>query len=269
MRHTKYNLTTQDNLKLYVQEWSPEGAVKGSLMLVHGLGEHSGRYAHVAEALTSKGYSLTAFDLRGHGKSEGIRGHATSYPALMNDITQNINLVREHFPGSPIFLYGHSIGGNFVLYYCLTQKTDIKGAIVTAPALGTANPVPLVKLTLGKLLYNLLPSTQMDNGLDRSGLSRDPEVEKKYSSDPLVHPKVSARLALDTLNNGRFIIDHAHEFPIPLLMMQGSADRIVSLSLTSKITFKEWEGCYHELHNEPEKQEVLKFIADWLDQELK
>lgn len=278
MQHSEYNWTTPDNVKLYGQEWKPEGKQKAAIVMVHGLGEHSGRYEHVAEAFTQAGYSLTAFDLRGHGKSEGIRGHAPSYAAIMEDITHNVDLAKEHFPGMPVFLYGHSLGGNLTLYYCLTQNPQIKGAIVTSPGLATAAPVPPVKLALGKLMYNLMPAMQMDNGLLRSGLSRDPEVEKIYSNDPLVHPKISARLALDLINNGKFIIDHAAEFPIPLLLMQGTGDYIVNPPMTktfanaaplSKITFKEWDGYYHELHNEPEKAQVLKTITDWLDLELK
>ncbi|MBA3072399.1 MAG: lysophospholipase [Anaerolineae bacterium] len=278
MQHSEYNWTTPDNVKLYGQEWKPEGKQKAAIAMVHGLGEHSGRYEHVAEAFTQAGYSLTAFDLRGHGKSEGIRGHAPSYAAIMEDITHNVDLAKEHFPGMPVFLYGHSLGGNLTLYYCLTQNPQIKGAIVTSPGLATAEPVPPVKLALGKLMYNLMPAMQMDNGLLRSGLSRDPEVEKIYSNDPLVHPKISARLALDLINNGKFIIDHAAEFPIPLLLMQGTGDYIVNPPMTknfanaaplSKITFKEWDGYYHELHNEPEKAQVLKTITDWIDLELK
>jgi alpha-beta hydrolase superfamily lysophospholipase len=278
MQHSEYNWTTPDNVKLYGQEWKPEGKQKAAIVMVHGLGEHSGRYEHVAEAFTQAGYSLTAFDLRGHGKSEGIRGHAPSYAAIMEDITHNVDLAKEHFPGMPVFIYGHSLGGNLTLYYCLTQNPQIKGAIVTSPGLATAAPVPPVKLALGKMMYNLMPAMQMDNGLLRSGLSRDPEVEKKYSADPLVHPKISARLALDLINNGKFIIDHAAEFPIPLILMQGTGDYIVNPPMTktfanaaplSKITFKEWDGYYHELHNEPEKAQVLKTITDWLDLELK
>ncbi len=278
MQHSEYFWTSKDDLKLYGQEWKPDGKVKASIALVHGLGEHSDRYQHVAEAFVNAGLSLTAFDLRGHGKSEGVRGHAPSYDAIMSDISQNIDLVKEHFPESPVFIYGHSLGGNLSLYYCLTRNPQLQGAIITSPGLGSAAPLPAIKLALGKMLYHLMPATQMDNGLDRSGLSRDPEVEKKYSADPTVHPKISARLAMDLFANGQYIIDHAAEFPIPLLLMQGSADRLVSPQLTkafaqaaplSKITFKLWDGFYHELHNEPEKKEVLQTMIDWMTQELK
>ncbi len=277
MLHQDFSWQTKDGLKIFGQEWKPEGKVKAAIALVHGLGEHAGRYQHVAEYFTSKGHSITAFDLRGHGKSEGVRGHAVSYEALMEDISHNIELARQHFPGVPVFLYGHSLGGNLVLCYCLTQKPDIQGAIVTSPGLGTAEPVPAVKLFLGKLMYKLAPATQMENDLDRSGLSRDPEVEKIYSADPLVHGKISARWALDMLNNGQYILAHAGEFPVPLLLMVGSADRLISVPLVrklaldipvSKLTFKEWDGYYHELHNEPEKTDVLNTMTNWIATEI-
>ena len=278
MQHTEYYWTSSDNLKMYGQEWKPEGKQKAAVALIHGLGEHSGRYQHVAEALTKAGYSLTAFDLRGHGKSEGVRGHAISNASHFADIQKNIELTMEHFPGVPVFLYGHSLGGNLALIYCLTQKPDLKGAIVTSPGLGTTNPVPPLKLALGKMLYSILPATQMENGLDRSGLSRDPEVERKYSADPLVHSKISARMALDLFKNGDYIVAHAAEFPLPLLLMYGSGDYIVNPGLIkefaksaplSKLTFKEWEGFYHELHNEPEKEQVFNTMLNWMAVELK
>ena len=124
----------------------------------------------------------------------------------------------------------------------------------------------------------MVPAMQMDNGLDLSGLSRDPQVEKIYSIDPLVHSKISARWAMDMLNNGQYIIEHAGEFPIPLLLMVGSTDRIINVKLTeefahgvpiSKITFRKWDGFYHELHNEPEKAKVIEAMIDWLDLRLK
>jgi alpha-beta hydrolase superfamily lysophospholipase len=128
------------------------------------------------------------------------------------------------------------------------------------------------------MLYSILPATKMENGLDRSGLSRDPDVERKYSADPLVHSKISARMALDLFKNGDYIVGHAAEFPLPLLLMYGSGDYIINQRLIkefassaplSKLTFKEWEGFYHELHNEPEKEQVFSTILNWMAVELK
>jgi alpha-beta hydrolase superfamily lysophospholipase len=245
---------------------------------VHGLGEHIGRYEHVAVALTAAGYAVTGFDLRGHGKSDGIRGFSTSNDAMMEDIAQNIQNAKDHFTKVPTFLYGHSLGGNLVLFYALTRKPELKGVIATSPGLGTAQPLSPALLLLTKVLYRLAPSAKINNTLDVTGLARDPEVVSKYQADPLVHPFISPRLALDMFKNGDYCLEHAAEFPLPLLLMQGTADRLVSPSKTKafamaapldKITYKQWDGYYHELHNEPEKAEVLKTMIGWLDQELK
>ena len=277
MKQRDFSWTTADGLKLHATEWKPDGNVKAVLLLVHGLGEHIGRYQHVAEVLTSAGYALSGFDLRGHGKSEGVRGHSPSYAALMSDISKCIQITRENIPGLPVFLYGHSLGGNLVLKYALTMNSNPKGAIVTSPGLGTADPVPPIKLLMGKLLYSLAPAFQMNNGLDVTGLSRDPDVAQKYTTDPLVHPLISTRWALDMLNNGRYLVEHASELKLPLLLMQGTEDRVVSPELTKCfaqgapvdiIKYKEWDGYYHELHNEPEKQQVLNYMIDWLDKNI-
>ena len=278
MQQIEFSWKTKDGQNLYAKEWKPDGKVKAVIALVHGLGEHIGRYDHVAEAMGKAGYAMVGFDQRGHGKSDGIRGYEISYETIMDDISQNIQNAKDRYPGLPVFLYGHSLGGNLVLYYALTRKPELKGVIATSPGLATAQPLsPALKIAT-KVLYRLNPSMKIKNGLDLTGLSHDPEVAKKYLADPLVHPFISPRLALDMLNAGQYSIDHAGEFPLPLLLMQGTADRLVNPKKTkefalaaplSKITYKEWEGFYHEIHNEPEKEEIFKVMIGWLDQELK
>jgi alpha-beta hydrolase superfamily lysophospholipase len=277
MQQRDFSMKTRDGINLFAKQWRPDGKVKASIVLVHGLGEHIGRYEHVAEALTTAGYALTGSDLRGHGKSDGIRGYSTSNKAVMDDIEQTIKIAQADFPGVPTFLYGHSLGGNLVLYYSLTRKPEIQGVIATSPGLGVAKPLPPALLILTRMLYRLAPSVKINNTLDTAGLSRDPEVERKYLSDPLVHPFISPRLALDMFNNGDYCMEHAAEFPLPLLLMQGTGDRLVSPEKTrrfalaapmDKVTYKQWDGFYHELHNEPEKADILKVMVSWLDQEL-
>lgn len=278
MLQNEFSWKTPDGLNIYAKEWKPEGQVKASIALVHGLGEHIGRYDHVAEAFTQAGFGMVGFDLRGHGRSDGERGYTTSNAAVMGDISQNIQNAKEHFPGVPTFLYGHSLGGNLGLYFVLTQKADLKGAIITSPGLATAKPVPATLKIASKVLAVLAPKTKINNTLDVSGLSRDPSVAEKYMADPLVHPFISPRLAEDMFANGAYCLQHAAEFPIPLLLMQGTEDRLVNPGKTkefalaaplSKVTYKEWVGYYHELHNEPEKAEVFKTMVDWLNLELK
>lgn len=277
MQQRYFTIQTKDRLTLHAVEWKPEGQPKAALLLVHGIGEHTGRYQHVAQVLTDSGFSVTGFDLRGHGKSEGLRGHSPSYDAFMDDIRNGLSNVQKNFPGIPVFLYGHSLGGNLVLYYSVTQSKIPQGGIVTAPALGVTVPISPMKMAVGKAMYSILPTFQMKNGLDPDDLARDKNVGISYSEDSLVHTYTTARLGLDLLNSGSYIIEHASSIRMPVLLMQGTEDKLVSPNLTRKfadrapsglVTYKEWKGYYHELHNEPEKAEVLKVMTDWLKAHL-
>ncbi len=272
MRHVDLELRSPDGLRFYGQCWAPEAEPRAAVCLVHGLGEHTGRYAHVAQALAAEGFGLIGFDLRGHGKTPGTRGHAPSYDALMDDITQLLDEAAKRYPGRPQFLYGHSLGGNLVLNYGLRRKPQVKGVVATSPALRLPKAPPALQLALGKVMYGLVPSFTMANGLDRTGLSRDPEVVRRYNADPLVHDRISARLALDMLAAGEWAIEHAGEWTLPLLLVHGTADRITwhegtrafADQVKGDCTLKLWEGFYHETHNEPEKAQVLGLMIDWL-----
>ena len=138
MRHIDTNWTSADGLPLVGRCWEPAGEPRAVVCLVHGLGEHSGRYAHVAAALNDAGYAVLACDKRGHGRSGGKRGHTPSYEALMTDIDLLLAQAEQRFPGKPRFLYGHSLGGNEVLNYALRRKPDLAGVVATSPGLRTA-----------------------------------------------------------------------------------------------------------------------------------
>lgn len=277
MQQRFYKIRTNDGLTLHAVEWKPDFTPKAAIFLVHGIGEHTGRYQHVAEVFTNAGFVLTGFDLRGHGKSEGIRGHSPSYDAFMEDINIGLKNVRETYPGIPVFLYGHSLGGNLTLYYSVTQQSLPAGAIVTSPALGVTVPISPAKMLIGKIMYSVFPTFQMKNGLDPNDLARDTNVGTAYTADSLVHTYTTARLGLDLLNSGKYIIEHAANIQMPILLMQGTSDKLVSPELTKKfadhapakfVTYKEWKGYYHELHNEPEKADVLKVMIDWLNSHI-
>jgi alpha-beta hydrolase superfamily lysophospholipase len=275
MKHSEFSLTSADGLSLYGQRWDPDENPKGAIALVHGLGEHTGRYGYVAQRLTQAGYALCGIDLRGHGKSDGPRGHSPSLDAMLDDIELLVKYVQHQYSCKAIFLYGHSMGGSLVLNEVLRRHPVIQGVISTSPGLATAKPVAPVTLALGKIMYRLNLTMQLDNGLDRSGLSRDPSVVEAYSKDPLVHGKISARFALDFMAAGQYALQHASEFPLPLLLEQGSEDRLVSPQTTklfaetaANCTFKWWEGLYHETHNEPEKDAVLDVMINWLNDHL-
>jgi acylglycerol lipase len=274
MQHIEFAQQAPDGIQLYFQGWQPEIPPKAVICLVHGLGDHSGRYAHVAAALNDAGYAMLGFDLRGHGKSGGPRGHTPSYDTLIDDIGRLLAEAAVRYPDLPRFLYGHSLGGNLVLNYALRRKPQIAGVVATSPAIRTASPPPSSQITLAKIMNRIQPGMQMANGLALDGIARDPEVIRAYTNDPLVHNKISVRLALEMLQAGEWALAHAAEFPLPLLLTHGSADQITSAPASAEYakkvpgdcTFKLWDGFYHETHNEPEKAEVLSFIIDWLQQ---
>jgi acylglycerol lipase len=275
MSHTEFSWKSANGLKIYAQAWAPAEA-RGVVAIVHGLGEHSGRYAHVAEVLNQAGFALMGFDLPGHGRSDGTRGH-TSFPAVAAEIDTLLETARSHYPGKPCFLYGHSLGGALVLYYLLKCRPEIQGVVATSPALGVGTPVPTWKRYLARTMARVYPSFLMPNGLDRQNLCRDRAVIEAYSADPLVHDRISALLGNDLLTTGAWTIENAASISIPLLVVQGSADQLVSPEAVKifaeavpadKITYKAWEGFYHETHNEPEKDKVLQFMIDWLNRHV-
>lgn len=276
MSNSEFSWRAANGLKILAQEWKPSVEARGAVALVHGLGEHSGRYEHVAAALNQAGYALIGFDLPGHGKSGGTRGHS-SYEEIMVEIDHLLQETSQRYTGKPRFLYGHSLGGALVLYYTLKRRPDLCGVIATSPGLAPGTPVRPSKLFLAKMMARIYPAFKVNNDLDISYLSHDPEIKPRYAQDPLVHPYISARLGLDLLTMGKWIQEHAPEFSTPLLLMQGSQDPLVSPQATAvfasavpenKITYKVWEGYYHETHNETGKAQVLQFMIDWLDQHI-
>ena len=277
MKMREWGWKSADGLEMFAQSWEPDETPRAVVCLVHGLGEHSGRYAHVGKAFVEAGFVLTGFDVRGHGKSGGPRGHTPSYDALMDDIDLFIHLVAGRYPGLPRFLYGHSLGGNFVINFALRCRPELVGVIATGPWLKLAFQPASSKVMLGKIMNNILPGFSQASGLDTRALSHDPEVVNAYENDPLVHDKISARLFLNVFESGLWALDHAAEIPLPLLLMHGGADRIISLeasrqfaaSAGDKVTLRIWDGSYHEIHNEPEQGEVFTVMIDWMNTQLK
>ena len=271
MHHREDQITASDGLALYWQAWDPEGSARGTLCLVHGLGEHSGRYGHVAEHLTEHGLSLHAIDLRGHGRSAGPRGHTPSLQQWLDDIQ---HLIERAPATSPRFLYGHSIGGALALAYGLRTPEQLAGIIATGPSLRRKFEVPAIKTILGKLLANVWPTFAQHSGLDPHDISRDPEIVQAYREDPLVHDWATARLFIDATFAGEDALAHAANFTLPVLIMVGDEDRIVEpsaceafhrLAGSTDKTLRIWQHLHHEVHNEPEKVLVLEEMIEWIN----
>jgi len=276
VKTTEWKWKSKDGLDMYAQSWEPEESPKAVVCLLHGLGEHSGRYAHVGKTFADAGFVLAGFDLRGHGRSGGQRGHFPSFGALMDDIHRYIQEGDERFPGMPVFLYGHSLGGFLVLNYATYHKNSLKGVIATGAGLRSPVLEQKVKISLSKVLGSLLPTITISTGLDADGISRDPEVVRAYKEDPLVHDKATlsaARVGIEAVDHA---FAHATEFPTPLLIMHGAADRVTyphgsqefADLVPENCTLKLWDELYHEIHNEPEQADVFKFMINWMDAQL-
>ncbi|MBN1163230.1 MAG: lysophospholipase [Candidatus Krumholzibacteriota bacterium] len=265
-------IRTADRVLLRGRVWRPGKDPRGTLCLVHGLGEHGGRYSHLAAFLNRHGYILLAIDLRGHGRSEGKRGHTPGYAAMLDDIRAFLEEAEKLYPEKPVFLYGHSMGGNLVLNYALHRRPSLEGIIATAPLLRSAFEPPRWKMLLASLMLGIWPSLSLSSGLSSADLSRDPEVVRAYDEDPLVHDRVTPRF-LEIRRAGVRAVERAGELSLPLLLMHGDADRVTSCP-TSRLfadragsicTLKIWPGLYHEIHNEPERGAVFDYLLSWLE----
>ena len=270
----EFTLNTNDGLALYARSWGDPQASRAVVVLVHGLGEHCSRYEHVAQALVSESLYVLGFDQRGHGRSPGKRGLIPSYDQPLDDITVALERAQTDAPALPVFLYGHSLGGLEVLHYGLARKPKLQGVIATSPALMISTSA--LNRLMAALMKHLAPNMIVVNGLDASALSRDPLVGQAYLQDPLVHDKVSVRLGSYMMDIGSYVITHANEWTLPLYLAHGTADRICQFEGPAQfaaragetVTFRPWEGLYHETHNELNKDEVIQAMLDWINAQL-
>lgn len=269
-----YTFCTSDDVNIYAKAWQPDNSCIGLIVLIHGFGEHLGRYEHVADFFTKKGLAFAAIDRRGHGQSDGQRGHFPSIDRELDDLTQHLEEAQKRFPDVPTFLYGHSQGGNFGLNLLLRRKPDVAGTIITSPWLTLVEEPPKWLISVSKFLNNILP--KLPNDAKVGVLSRDPEVDKKYAADPLVHGKISVRGAIETMNGAEWLLGLKQKIDVPVLLMHGTGDTITSHESSQQfynntqksVDVKWWDGFYHEMHNEPEKEEVLDYMYQWMKKYL-
>ncbi len=277
MNITKYNWKSFDKLNIYAQLFSNNNKPKAIINLIHGIGEHSSRYQQWAEYFIKHDFFILTFDLRGHGKSEGKRGFIPNYEAILKDIDLLINKSNEMFPDVPKLIYGHSLGGNFVLNYILSRTNkQLYGVIVTSPWIKLAFEPPKFQISLGKIIKKIIPGFIQNTNLKVEDISRDKNVVEKYKTDKLVHKKISIQLFFDAYNKGLFALENAGKIHYKTLLMHGTGDNITSHKASKelsekniqKISFKLWDNCFHELHNEPNKDEIADFIITWINQQL-
>ena len=273
MPYVEESITTSDGSRLYARRHEVEDA-RGEAVIVHGFGEHSGRYGPLIEHLAANRYSVVSYDQRGHGKSGGLPGHIERFSDYEEDLDRSISLAGSHGDTRRIFIIGHSMGGLVALRYLAIKGIKLGGAVVSAPLIGLAVPAPAHKVMIARVGARVAPRLRLDNEINPDDLSRDPEVCRAYAEDPLVNRLVSARWFAEATRAMQQVKAWANDIKLPVLVMHGSDDRIAGVEETKQLferlgsKDKElviYPGFYHELFNEPEKQEVFDRVTTWLD----
>lgn len=259
-------------VRLYCRSCRTAGAPRAAVISLHGLGDHSGLYPMVGEALAPRGIAVYSPDLRGNGRSPGQRGYIDAWADLREDLRYLVARTRAEHPGVPVFLLGNSLGGLVVLDYASHHPDEVRGVVALAPPLGELG-VPAPLLALGRVLSRIWPRFSLETGMDLSGLSRDPALADEVLADPLFHRRGTARLSTEVTSTIARVQREAPRFPVPLLVVHGAADRMVSPEGSRRFvaragqrdkTFLEIPGGYHALLADLDRERVLAAVQDWV-----
>ncbi len=257
--------------KLYYQKWLPD-TIKGVVLIVHGLNEHSGRYMNVVNALIPEGYAVYIHDGRGQGKSEGRRSHVNRFSDYMDDLGIFDELVRKENPNLPFHLLGHSLGSMVTTHFLAgIDQSKFKSMILSGTGSAPGPAVKGIIIFIAKILSKILPKISIPSGLDPNFISFDPQVVKDYINDPLVETNVTPRLGNESMIYTISMVDNAKMIKVPTLMLNGSEDEAFSgwdelyAAFEVEKDFKKYEGMRHEVYNEPEKEIALNDLKDWIN----
>ena len=255
--------TARDGTILAIRRWPVESA-PASILIIHGVGDHSGRWEHVGRFFQGRGFDTTVFDLRGHGHSGGRRGYVRNWSEYVDDVQDALN----ELPQTRV-LYGHSMGGLIAASYAVSRRPQPDLLVLSAPGVDD-NLTPWLH-TMSKMLGPVLPTVSVPAGIKGEQLSHDPDVASAYENDPLVLKKVTLRLGLEGFRAAEETRRQLERIHIPTLTIQGSEDPVVPLSASARFephaTRIVYEGFLHECHNEPGYARVLGDIADWIRQQ--
>jgi acylglycerol lipase len=274
-QHTESWFRGKGNARLYQQSWAPNHDPRAVLVIVHGLFEHSGRYGHLVRSLAPRGFAVTSFDLRGHGKSEGLRGYVNHFEDFVDDLAVFRKAVDLRYPGKPLFLFGHSIGGTIAVAYAAGHQRGVAGCILSAAVAKPGSSVTSVSIAVARVMSAVFPRMGVAF-VDALALSRDESVVAAYMNDPLVYRgRIRARLGAELINTvERTLPSQMALIELPVLVLQGSEDRLSNVASSDLIfesvksrdkTLKRYDGFYHEILNEPGREQVLVDIGEWLD----
>lgn len=272
-QHVEGRLNGVDGVDLFWQGWLPDTDPTGVLLVSHGIGEHSGRYSSVVDELVPDGWAVYGLDHRGHGRSGGTRVHVRRYQDLVDDFEAFRRVVVARHPGLPVYLLGHSLGGQIALAYTVAHERELTGLVLSAPALAS-DAVPQALVPVLSVVARFLPTVR-PVGIDDSKISSDPAVVADYREDPLVHH------GKPTLALGAAIYGQMDELPgkvgdlrLPILVQHGTADALTDPAGTRRLedasgspdtTVRWYEGLWHEIYHEPGRAEPLSDLREWLD----
>ena len=277
MNHQEASFQDPSGATIYSQAWLPDGEPRAVLLIVHGLAEHSGRYANVVEYLVPRGYVVYTFDHLGHGRSSGKRAHVRRFGDYAATLHTCLGTVRDRYPGLPTFAFGHSMGALITAYYVLDHPTDLDGIILSGMSAQMPEDITPATLLLAKALSALVPKAPVQ-ALESAHISRDLTVVQAYVNDPLVHTRpITARTGVELLKAQARVMTEAQRITLPVLMVHGGNDQLCPLAGARSFyevigsadkRLKVYEGLYHEVCNEPERALVLSDINDWLQAHL-
>lgn len=257
---------------LPVQGWLPDAPPQAVLAVVHGMGEHAGRYAGWGQFFSQRGWAVLAYDQPGHGHAPGPRGHVSDFAVLLAAIGDFLSWIEKTFPGLPLALLGHSMGGNQVANYLLRRPLPLplRAAVLQSAWLQMPAPPPGALVFFGKIMRRLYPAFSMPTGLDPAGISTDPAEVARYRADPLIHDRITPGWFFSALEAQPYALARAAGIGLPLLVLVGTADPIAApegsraLARQAGATLHEFEGLRHELHHEPARRQVWQTAYDWL-----
>lgn len=271
MKPQTFNWKNEYNEKIAAWYMRPTSDPHSVICLVHGYGEHSLRYLHWASRFVSDGYAFLTWDHAGHGQSEGQRGHIRNFDQYLNEVSEALKKANEQFPGIPVTLYGHSMGGNIALNYTIQNSNALSLLIATSPWLELAKPVSGFVRGAVNVAASIFPRLTIKAPLNASDITHVKEEAEMYVTDPLNHAKITFKLLSEITKAGHAAMRNARSITIPTLMIHGSADKITSFKATSetagkiaKCSFVPWFEMYHELHNETVRDDVYRMISEWL-----
>ncbi len=264
-----------DGARLHLRVAELAGPIRADVLLTHGLGEHAGRYAHVAAALAARGFRLLAYDLRGHGRSSGRRGDVEKYERFLDDL----RAVQAQAPwsGRPVFLFGHSLGGQVTLRYLQRDRPPVAGAIVASPWLRLAFDPPRWKLARARAALRFAPGLRFSTGMRLERLSRDAAHLQALPDPHLMSHRISARMYFAVSAAGELALRCGGDIQVPLLLLHGDADSITHWRTTEELcsqpglaekTLKIYAGALHEAHNDVGRDRVLGDVVEWIEARL-